>query len=486
METLPDYKQCFSIHGRESLDFAEAELTALTIGGKYGRTKNLMIKQALHLTIGNLVSRCVFAFLTIALAKIVNPSSYGAFSYAIAITTISSYFCELGIQNTYLRDVSGSKPLWSCYTITSLYMRFLLYFPVCAVAYTLFPYLVDSKVTLRCVELMFAPGVLGLTLTNWITGALLSQSRIEQLALTRIKAAGAQVVLVGGCAFMPITENSRIEVVALGYGIGLLVGGLFGIKVVPLKKFSISAKRFRHFSWRLLRGLQGYVVSGWFYMLAPSLGVLILERSATLAVVGTFSLAARVPQFMYTIPGAAGQSFYPKLFEAFRNRDWKSYNFFFTKEAKLLLPIGLFLALAILISAPVISRVVGHSPNAPYQEEFKKALLIGAGIIFIQSLSIPLGHALETTGRAGHRTLGQGIALSIAIVLFAALGRKFGAVGAMVAAVITEGILYIGWLTLLIFSDRRAQVSQLLIPSMVGALFVVFSGIGMWRLYVGT
>jgi O-antigen/teichoic acid export membrane protein len=443
-----------------------------------------MIKQALHLTIGNLVSRCVFALLTIVLAKIVSPESYGAFSYAVAVTTISSYFCELGIQNTYLRDVSGGKLLWECYTITSLYIRAILYAPVCLIAYLLLPHLINSVASLRCIELMFAPGVLGLTLTNWITGALLSQSKIELLARTRIRAAVVQVALVGVGVFIPVSSNYRIEAVALGYGAGLLAGGCFGIRAIPLQKITISGRRFRYFAGRLLRGLHGYVVSGFFYMLAPSVGVLVLERSAALAVVGTFSLAARIPQFMYTIPGAAGQSFYPKLFETFRNNDWKSYEKLFLKEARLLLLIGICLALAIFVSAPVISIVVGHSRSAIYQAEFKQALLIGAGIIFIQSLSIPLGHTLETTGRAGYRTLGQGLALGVAILLFVILGRRFGTVGAMAAAVITEGVLYCAWMILLFISGRRTHMLQLLMPSVAGTLFVLIFGAVMWRLYI--
>ncbi|WP_321844632.1 lipopolysaccharide biosynthesis protein [Paraburkholderia bannensis] len=442
-----------------------------------------MIKQALHLTIGNLVSRCVFAALTISLAKITSPESYGALSFAIAVTTVSSYFCDLGIQNTYLRDVSGGKPLWGGYTLASLYIRIFLYVPVCVISYLIFHVFIKSPVTYKCVALMFAPGVLGLALTSWISGALLSRSKMEKIALVRIKSALAQVVFVGGSALIPATGEQRIELLALGYGCGLLVGGFFGIEAVRLRKYSMTFDRFRHCARRLLHGLEGYVVSGLLYMLAPSIGVLILGRSSNLAVVGTFALAARVPQFLYTVPGAAGQSFYPKLFRVARSRDWRSFSELFDKEAKLLLPIGVSLALAVLMAAPLIAKVVGHSSAALYQAEFRKALLIGAGIIFMQCLSIPLGHVLETTGRTGLRTLGQIIALLVAIILFSSLGQEFGLVGAMIAAVVTEVVLYVSWMSFIFLKIHQTRVTRLLISGFLGAIFVTICGGAMWKIY---
>jgi lipopolysaccharide exporter len=439
-----------------------------------------MIRQAIHLTIGNLVSRCVFASLTIIVAKLVSPESYGAFSYAIATVSLASYFCDLGLQSTYLRQVAGGGPRWSDYTITSFFLRGALFTVVCAVAAIFLSRLALTPETLRCVALMFVPGVLGLALTSWITGTLLSRSDTRTLVIARLKAAAAQAVCVAIGMTIPVGDIPRAEVLAFCYGFGLMCGGLFGIRAVPVKSYWISRRRIKHCAARLGTGLHGYTISGFFYMLAPTLGVLILERRSSLAVVGTFALVSRVPQFLYTIPGSVGQAFYPKLFQAVREQQWTTFSALVRKEASFLLAIGAALALTVVASGPLIAHLLGHSSGVVYQREFSNALLVGAAVIFVQSMSIPLGHALETAGCAMQRTVGQAISLSIAAVLFAQLGAQHGVVGAMIAAVTGEAVLYVAWLVLLAVYVRQAKVVKLLLPSLCAAVAVLGIGCGIW------
>jgi O-antigen/teichoic acid export membrane protein len=442
-----------------------------------------MIKQALHLSVGNLVARCAFAFLTIGVAKLVSPDRYGAFSYAIAVTTVSSYLCELGIQKTYLREVARGTPLWDDYTITSLQIRALLYAVTCGIAYLIFPLLNISQHGLRCLQLMFAPGVLGLTFTNWISGVLLSRSQFARLSINRIKAAVVQILIVGGGALVPLSNGQRIEMLALSYGIGLLAGGLLGIRLINLKKRFTHTKRFVHFSRRLLTGLQGYTLSGFLYIIGPVLGVLILERSVPLAVVGTFALAVRVPQFLYTVPAAAAQTFYPALFREARARNWSAYNALFKKESGLLFPVGISIAVLVLISSPIISVIVGHSSEHAYQMELRQALLLGAGVVFVQSLSMPLGHALETSGKTGCRTLGQCAAVATAVFAYSMLGDRYGVVGAMCAAVATELTLYFSWLILLWTTVRQVTAETGAFRGLIGGVLIATLGAGLWHFY---
>lgn len=439
-----------------------------------------MIRYASLLVLGNFFSRIVFASLTIAVAKLIEPGQYGAFSYAIALVSFASYFCELGLQNTYLREVSGRNSGWRDHTLASLYIRCLLFSLVCIVALLTLPILVASTEPRRCVELMFVPGVLGLMLTSWISGVLLSRSDARGLCAVKIKAALAQLVCISIGIFVPIHSIGRSEIIALSYGLGLMIGGLFGFRSVPLSSLRISARRLKHFGRRLITGINAYLFSGFLYMLAPSLGVLILERSASLAVVGTFALATRVPQFLYTIPGSVGQAFYPKLFQATREKQWVEWSDLLFRESLFLLATGFVLSMTVLISAPLIVKVLGHKQNPGYQLTLNAAVHIGALVILMQSMSTSLGHALETAGRAQLRTIGQAVSLCAGGAMFYVLGSRFGVQGAMAAAAATEFALLVVWFLLLIICVKEADISRLFLPSFAALGCATVTGVVIW------
>ncbi|WP_144152819.1 lipopolysaccharide biosynthesis protein [Paraburkholderia sp. BCC1885] len=441
-----------------------------------------MVLHAGRLVGGNLVYRIASALLTIVIAKLVTAQQYGAFSYALAVVSFAGYFCELGLQNTYLREVSGRTAGWRECTVTALYIRCLLLVVVITTGLLWLRFAVAGSVSRECIELMLVPAVAGTMLTVWTTGAMLSRSDTKAVFGTRTRAALAQVACVSAGLLVPVSAAQRPGAVALSYGCGLLCGGFFGIRSLQLRSLRVSVRRARYFTVRLTAGLHAYLLSGFLYILAPNLGVLVLGKTSSLAVVGTFALASRVPQFLYTIPGAVGQAFYPALFEAYRDQHLTTWADLLFREAIFLLATGLVLSTTVVITAPLVVRIIGHAHDPAYQSGLRAAVLVGALVILMQSLSTPLGHALETAGLPHLRTVGQIVSQGTGVMLFALLGSRFGAPGAMVAAATSETIVYLSWLLLLIRYVKPARVTRLLGPSFGVLGCVSLAGAGVWLL----
>ncbi|HEY1609412.1 MAG TPA: oligosaccharide flippase family protein [Paraburkholderia sp.] len=439
-----------------------------------------MLRQAGLLVSGNFLSRIVFALVTIVVARRMSANGYGAFSYALSVVSLASYFCELGLQNTYLRDAAGRTVGWRECTLTVLYIRSGLVLLVWVAVGAGLPWLVSSPVSRECVAWMLIPGVPGLMLTNWTTGVMLSRSDSDAIFRTRLAAAFAQLVCVSTGLLVPVDPSLRARAVALSYGIGLFCGGLCGIRSLKIESVRVRISRVQHFSRALARGVHAYMASGFLYMLAPNLGVLVLGKNSDLAVVGTFALASRVPQFLYTIPGAVGQAFYPRLFQAAREHRHDAWADLLFREAIFLLITGILLGAAVLVSAPLILQVLGHRQDPAWHAALRHAVLIGAGVIFVQSLSAPLGHALETSQRAHLRTIAQAFALIVGAVLFRELGSRFGVVGAMLAAVSMETVFYLGCLVLVARHMNTADTRRILLPPLGVAGCVVAVCVAVW------
>lgn len=391
-----------------------------------------IIKNASYLFAGNIGVRLITAISTILLARYIGPKEYGVFSIAIALSTITGYFTDAGLSNTFMREVTKKHAVLS--ELISSYLRVRIVFGVFAsiVAYVFITLSYDDPYLVTIVNWIVYPTIIGMTFMG--VGISFFQAK-EKMGLssliTVVQGVGSASALFLGMAFdWPLT------IVSKAYGSSFIVAGIFAICLV-LKHSPI------HKGWNksLLDQLFVFTVNGIIIMMLPQLGPIILEKVSTLTAVGYFSTAYKIPAVLYQIPGVIATAFYPRLFSYGNELDYVNHRGLSNIELKLMSFIGIGISIPFIVNPQFwIVTLLG--------DEWKRAsdaLAILSFMVILQSINYPLADYLTTRGQQSKRTLVMTIGLVVSITSYILLGKNFGLMGGAFSAILTEVTLLLGY-----------------------------------------
>jgi O-antigen/teichoic acid export membrane protein len=223
--------------------------------------------------------------------------------------------------------------------------------------------------------------------------------------------------------------------VAVIYGIASLLGGLACLLLV-----SKRAPKMRGWDPAFLKGLTSFTIVGLTGNALPQLGPLILQRVATATEVGFFAAASRIPTLLYTIPSCLDTAWYPQLFLA-GARDAAKHFALSVNQLMINAIIGVGLSLPVALYSHVIVRtVLGPS----WEASTAPILTLLCWMVALNSLTTPFADALTTKGLQNRRAAIYTLSLVVGCVVFRIFGAMAGALGAAVAAIVTQMVLSIG------------------------------------------
>lgn len=413
---------------------------------------NLILKNASFLLIGNFGVRLITASTAILLARYLDATAYGTLSVALALASIGDFFARMCLTQTTIRE--GKKPNPDLPRIFGGSMKLRLFF---SLATTLFfaafiPLFYDDP-TLRLIAyLIVLPTIWG---GNFRSLGELYFQITEQMQYTAMIRAVPQIT-TGLLLLACILFQASLPVLASSHGIASLVGGIVGVWIVFRRVPDMHG-----WHWGLLQGIGAFLLGGIFSLLLGQLGPLVLEKATGLKEVGYFSVAYRVPAFLYTFPGALASAFYPQLFYL-GARDLDQHFRLNAKEIKSMTLIGLCLALPF---AMYPEWVIGTFFGQRWVAEASQPLAILSWMAVFHCINFPLADALTTRGLQSRRTTVIFLGLVAGFALFSTLGSKWGALGGAIAALSLEGCLIAGYV--LMNPSRKRLFFQCLVPMLL-------------------
>jgi O-antigen/teichoic acid export membrane protein len=427
-----------------------------------------ILKNVIHLFISNVSTRILSAVSIIILANHLGPEDYGIFNISIAFAFVAGYFTDVGMVNTVIREASKKDNDISAIFSTYIKLRLLLLIITLIFSYyviKIFYGYEDNKLILSMFLLVF-PMIIGLGLQSISVAYFQVIEEMNKIARIRIFSS----LLSSVCIFLGIYNGLGLLKISFLYGFSYIIAGIYGLYLLN-KRIVITFRIKDKFHKGILKGLSSFIISGLLVMLLPQLGPLILEKTLNLKDVGYFSVAQKMVVALYQIPGVIAGAFYPVLFRHFNNGDYRLHLELNTQQVKFMSIIGMILSIPLFFYPHwIIDMFLG--------EEWRNAaniLKLLSLIVILQSINFPIGDGLTTRGRQDLRTLILAIATIGGCGYYYILSKLYGVSGAVVAAILIEVTLLLGFLVS--YRERIHIIKNGLFYNILACLLVYVIGL---------
>lgn len=391
-----------------------------------------ILKNASYLFAGNIGVKVIIAISTILLARFVGPKEYGVFAIALAIANIAGYFADLGLNETFIREANKKDKNMPVLIGSYLKTRILLAIGAAVLSFIFIRLFYNDPYLINIINWIVFPVIIGTT----FQGASIAFFQAKEKMGFSSSIVVIQGLLNSAVIFLAIVFRWPVTFLAPFYGCSYIITGLYAFLLL-LKFTSIK----NGWDKELFNQLFAFTINGIIIMLLPQLGPIILERVASLNIVGLFSTAYKIPSVLYQIPGVIATAFYPRLFMLGNNKDHINHRDLSNVELKLMSFIGIGISLPFLLNARFwILTLLGAK-----WVDASIALAIMAYMIILQSINYPLADYLTTRGQQYKRMIVMIFGVIVGITGYITLGRLFGLQGAAIVPVLIELTLLLGF-----------------------------------------
>ncbi len=392
-------------------------------------TRQTIAKNATWLVAGQFGARVSRAAIVIFAARVLGAAHWGAFSYAIGITTLLTVFSDLGINGTLTRAGSAAPGLRTRYLASALAAKGGLLAIAVAGVLLAMPWISTIAEARALMPILLAVFVFD-TLRDLGSAFARALERMELEAMFTVFTNFAIAAL--GFVFLSLSPNtaSLAAAYALGSGAGLLAFAYALRRHLAGLLASVDRRLIREIfstAWPFgLFGLMGIAML--------STDTIILGWLKSPEEVGYYSAAQKIIQLFYVIPSLLAASAFPALTRLIAAGNRSAARALLTRLSFLLFAVAVPVALAgALFAQPLVTLLFGAAyaaAAAPF------AILITTVLIVFPSAIA--GNAVFAYHK--ERSFLPAVAVSFFgnIILDLVLIPRFGISGAAVATLLTQ------------------------------------------------
>lgn len=381
----------------------------------------------------------------IALARQLSSRDFDDYSVALSLVTVLSTFATLGLEKYALRcipvyrergDWSRARGFWRFSlraTVTLSIGLVLLFFAFLEVI--LYSRHADSHIAILLM-VAFLPAVT----------AVLFLVEVATAAGAQIQAVVIYRFLLPASFFVLISLARLFELRSTAIGVGICYGMAWLIALVGihhLVRHSMPAEFWRAhpqiLSRKWLRRAAPFLINSSMLSLMASSGVIVLEILFTSeAVVGTYAIAAQTGTFIVLLANTTNRFYLPLMSLCLERRDESALGRLLLHRLAVMGGLSVLFLATVFVWGEEILAWFGPSFRAGYPALC--VLAVGASLNAMLSDS---PYYLQFMKRERHVFYSSTVALVLNLGLTAALGHRFGALGAAYGYAVSMGFLFL-------------------------------------------
>jgi len=404
--------------------------------------------------------------LIIYLARFLGEADFGKYNFAFSFTSLFVIFADLGVNSLLVREIARKKDFSEQYVNNAI----LLKLPLSILTFmgiVLTTWLLNFPGTLKILLYLFGIYNILCTISGTCLSLFQAWEKMEYTALFQI----IERIIIVTLALTVIF--SGYGVIAIGYI--YLLAGILDIILAA----SITFKKFIKPSFKIDLGLQKkLIVMGLPFALNELFAVFFFKIDTILLgflkgdiAVGIYNAAYNpLLNLSMIIAGIVSAAIYPVMSRYFKENE-KALEKFTIISSKYLAILGFPIALGCFVLADKFISIF-------YAGGYTSSILafqILALFIPIRLTSTLTGTLLTSINRQGYRTFSVGLSAAFNIIINLILIPYFSYIGASIATVLSELLLYMLFLYYIGYHYKSIKVNQTFTKPAIASLLMALT-----------
>lgn len=396
-------------------------------------TVQTIAKNTSWLVIADIANKLLLFVLFVFMARYLGDIGFGKYSFALTFTMLFAILTDLGMGGLLTREVARDKNSVAKYfgnvSLIKTILSVIVYILV-IITINLMNYPLDTKLAVYIFGFYVLFDSFAL---NFFCPIYRAFEKMEYEALVRVIKNFVIVALGLLAIYLDLGFVTLMAAFLIGSLFGFAVGLLVIAKRFTKPKMEIDFAFWKEFANKALP----FAMAGVFVPIYFSVDVVMLSVLKGDAAVGWYSGATTLAYALLIMPSAFNGSIFP-IMSRWYITDKNSLNILYEKSFKYLLMLALPIAVGTTILADkIVVLVLG--------ENFVNSIVvlqILAWVLVFMFLNNLLMGTLGATNRLMKGSILAGILVLLNVILNLIFIPQFGHVGAAIATILTEGVLF--------------------------------------------
>lgn len=395
---------------------------------KFMKTHSIA-KNTMFMTVASILQKVISFVYFAIVARQIGATGTGKYFFALSFTTIFVVFVDMGLTNVLIREGAKMKEriqeYFSNILFVKLFLGVLSYIAVFVVI-NLMGYEVETKYLVYISAITMLSDSFNLTLYGTLRA--FGNLKYESIGLSVSQA----ITFVLGTIFL-LTGRPLIYLM-YAFLIPSFLNSLYASIIVLYKyKLKFVLKYDKQVLKYIIPIVIPFALAAIFGRVYSFIDSIFLSKISGDQVLGWYSVPSKIAYALNFIPMALVAALYPKFSEYFAN-DKNKLSYVFHQSIKYLLLVSLpFVVIVLLLSQDIIVSFF----RSEYLNSVLPLKILMFGVVFA-FLNFIFGAILNACDRQKTQTALVGIMMVVNIVLNLLLIPSFGAVGASVAALLSN------------------------------------------------